>query len=218
MLSSQRFKRTERSIFLALVIWAIAVTVGGMFGIFTRLPLPGIALLVVASITTLLLLYYRHPAIHQYVTSLNPRSLVVFHLWRIGAGFAFLYYGCQALLPERFVINAGYGDLAVGFLVPLILLGRQSTRKYIAFHLLGLLDFAIAVGTGLTFTVLQIPLMENIATFPIVLVPLFGVPLTGATSVMAIDMLTRVQQKMSIAQMMPMNLCVVQINQTSEQN
>ena len=199
MLSSRQFQRTERSVFLALAIWATAVAVGGMFGIFTRLPLPGIALLVVASITTLLLLYYRYPAIHQYVAALNPRSLVVFHLWRIGAGFAFLYYGSQALLPERFVINAGYGDLAVGFLVPLILWGRQSSSKYIAFHLLGLLDFVIAVGTGLTFTMLQIPLMENIATFPIVLIPLFGVPLTGASSVMAIDTLVRVRPKMSIA-------------------
>lgn len=143
----------------------------------------------------MLLPYYQYPAIQRYVASLNPRSLIRFHLWRIVAGVAFLYYGSQSLLPERFVINAGYGDLAVGLLVPLILLGRGSTRKYIAFHLLGLLDFVVAVGTGLTFAFLQVPLMENIVEFPIVLIPLFGVPLTGASSIMAIDVLLKSRQK-----------------------
>ena len=100
-------------------------------------------------------------------------------------------------MPERFVINAGYGDLAVGFLVPIILLGKESIQKYIAFHLFGQLDFILAVGTGLTFTVLQVPLMENIATFPIVLIPLFGVPLTGASSIMAIDALLRQRRQIA---------------------
>lgn len=94
-------------------------------------------------------------------------------------------------MPERFVINAGYGDLVVGFLAPIILLGKPSLRKYIAFRLFGQLDFILAVVTGLIFIVLQVPLMENIATFPIVLIPLFGVPLTGASSIMAIDVLLR---------------------------
>ncbi len=189
MLRSHMFQSTERTVFVSLAIWTIAITLGGIFGVFTQLPLPSIALLAVTSLTTLLFLYYRNPAVHQYVSTLNPRHLVVFHLWRIVAGFAFLYYGSQALLPERFVINAGYGDLAVGFLVPFILLGRQSDRKYIVFHLFSLLDFVVAVGTGLTFTILQVPLMENIATFPIVMIPLFGVPLTGASSIMAINTL-----------------------------
>lgn len=184
-----RFDSTHIRILGGLAIWAIAVALGGTLGIFTRLPLPSIALFVVASLTILLVLYYRNAAVHHYVNSLNPRHLIWFHLWRIGAGFTFLYYGSQSLLPQQFVINAGYGDLAVGLLVPLILWGRSSIRKYIAFHLFGQLDFIVAVGTGLTFTLMQVPLMENIATFPIVLIPLFGVPLTGASSVMAIDAL-----------------------------
>ncbi|MGD1700115.1 hypothetical protein [Dapis sp. BLCC M229] len=92
-------------------------------------------------------------------------------MWRILAGFAFLHYGSQGLLPEQFVLNAGYGDLVVGFLVPLILLLPEHNNKYIAFHIFSLLDFVLAVGTGLIFTLLQIPLMENIATYPIVLIP-----------------------------------------------
>ena len=76
-------------------------------------------------------------------------------------------------------------------LYPSFFLGKQSIQKDIAFHLYGQLDFILAVGAGLTFTVLQVPLMENIAPFPIVLIPLFGVSLTGASSIMAIDALIK---------------------------
>lgn len=185
------YNNTPQKVFLSLVGWATIVAIAGYLGFFTRIPANGIALLVVLSLTTLVILYYRNPALNAYINNLPPQHLVIFHLWRIVAGFVFLYYGSQNLLPERFVINAGYGDLAIGFLVPIILLGKESLQKYIAFHLFGQLDFILAVGTGLTFTVLQVPLMENIATFPIALIPLFGVPLTGASSIMAIDALLR---------------------------
>lgn len=184
-------KPTEQHILIGLGIWGSTVAIAGSLNLFTLLPLPSLSILVVVSLAMLLLLYYTIPAVSTYLASLNPRHLILFHLWRIGAGITFLYYGRQSLLPPQFVINAGYGDLAVGLLVPLILIGQPSVRKYLVFHLLGQLDFAIAVGTGLTFTVLQVPLMENIATFPIVLIPLFGVPLTGASSVIAIDTLLK---------------------------
>ncbi len=198
MLRSLQFPSTEQKVFGGLALWAIAMTLASVLGLLTRLPLPSIALFVIASFAILLLLYYRNPSVTQYVASLNPRHLVLFHLWRIVAGLAFLHYGSQSLLPERFVINAGYGDLAVGFLVPIVLLSHRTTAQYIAFHLFGLLDFVVAVGTGLIFTLLQIPLMENIAAFPIVLIPLFGVPLTGASSIMAIDALLHHQTRTAV--------------------
>ncbi len=188
---------TQQKVLLSLAAWTTIVAITGYLGLFTHIPANGIALLVVLSLTTLVVLYYRNSALNDYINNLSPRHLVIFHLWRIVAGFVFLYYGSQNLLPERFVINAGYGDLAVGFLVPIILLGKESLQKYIAFHLFGQLDFILAVGTGLTFTVLQVPLMENIATFPIVLIPLFGVPLTGASSIMAIDALLRQRRQLA---------------------
>jgi hypothetical protein len=88
-------------------------------------------------------------------------------------------------------MNAGYGDLAVGLLVPILLIVGKGTRSYIAFHIFGLLDFILAVGTGLTFSLLEVPLMETIATFPLALIPLFGVPISGVSSVLAIDALVR---------------------------
>ncbi|WP_421657001.1 hypothetical protein [Leptothermofonsia sp. ETS-13] len=192
-INEKSFRFTGSRIGMVLVVWAIAVSLAGYMGLFIQIPGPGIAFLVIGGIVGLLAFYYRSPGVKAFVSSVHPKYFVLLHLWRILAGFLFLYYGSHHLLPERFVANAGYGDIAVGFSVPLILMLKESAGKYVMFHLFSLLDFVVAVGTDLLFTLFQVPLMETIATFPIVLIPLFGVPVTGASSVMAIDTLLRKQ-------------------------
>jgi hypothetical protein len=71
------------------------------------------------------------------------------------------------------------------------MIAPASRWKYAAFHVFGMLDFVLAVGTGLTFSVLNVPLMENIAAWPMVIIPLFGVCVTGSLSVMTLDRLVR---------------------------
>jgi hypothetical protein len=63
--------------------------------------------------------------------------------------------------------------------------------RYRSFHRFGFADFVVAVGTGLTFTLLQDPLMALITTLPFALIPLFGVGISGASHLMAFDMLRR---------------------------
>lgn len=184
-------KTVERWFALVLTLWAGVVFIAGYYGLFTKLPLPSVGILATLGIAIPVLLYYRQTAFQNYIRGIDPLHLTLFHVWRILAGFTFLSYGSQNLLPEQFVTNAGYGDLIVGFLVPLVLISKQSKNKYVAFHIFSLLDFVVAVGTGLTFTILQVPLMENIATFPLVLIPLYGVCITGALSWMALDTLLR---------------------------
>jgi hypothetical protein len=181
---------TQRWFFLLLSLWGIAVLVAGYSGFFTKIDLNWIALLVVTGMTIPVVVYYSNADFHAYVRSLDLKHLTIFHIWRIPAGLWFLYCGSQNLLPERFVANAGYGDIAVGLLVPVVLLLRFR-GKYTMFHLFSILDFAIAVGTGLTFNLLQVPLMENIVTFPTVMIPLFGVCITGALSIMTLDRLLK---------------------------
>lgn len=184
-------ERVERWCVLTLSVWALAAFVAGYYGLFTKLPFGGIAPLVVGGIVIPVIVYFLNENFRTYIQSIELKHLTIFHLWRIPAGFAFLYYGSQNLLPETFVRNAGYGDLAVGFLVPLVLMLKGGDGKYLAFHIFGLLDFVLAVGIGLTFTVSQVPLMDNISTFPIVLIPVFGVCVTGALSLMTLDILLR---------------------------
>jgi hypothetical protein len=58
-----------------------------------------------------------------------------------------------------------------------------------AFHLFSFGDFLVAVGTGLTFTVLGDPLMRTLLDTPMALIPLWGVPITGAISLLALHRL-----------------------------
>ena len=189
--NSETNQKVERRSVFTLLVWALAAAVAGYYGMFTKLPFFGIAPLVVGGIAIPVIVYYLHENFRAYIQSIDLKHLTVFHFWRIPAGFAFLYYGSQNLLPETFVRNAGYGDLAVGFLVPVILMIKGGDGKYLAFHIFGLLDFVVAVGTGLTFTVSRVPSMDNIATFPIVLIPVFGVFVTGALSIMTLDILLK---------------------------
>lgn len=190
MNSTSSYNTTRRWFVLALSIWAATVFVAGYHGIFTKVGRIWIPPIVVAGVTIPVLVYYLNENFRSYIGSIGLKYLTVFHLWRIPAGLWFLYCGSQNLLPEEFVAKAAYGDLAVGLLVPLVLVFRIR-GKYLVFHLFGLLDFVVAVGTGLTLTVLQVPLMENIATFPTVLIPLYGVCVTGALSIMTLDRLIR---------------------------
>jgi hypothetical protein len=64
---------------------------------------------------------------------------------------------------------------------------RRST--YVAFHLFGLSDFIAALVTGLSVTLRGDARMRTIATFPLALIPLFGVGLSGAAHLIAFDLL-----------------------------
>lgn len=103
------------------------------------------------------------------------------HVWRIHAALAFYYFGSQGLLPPLFVILAGTGDLIAGVLaLYVVTVNPASRRAYTAFHVIGMADFIVAVGTGLTFSLLSDARMETIALFPLALIPLFGVTVSGA--------------------------------------
>lgn len=174
-----------------LVIWGVGAAIGSYFGLFSSLPLNGFAALVVIGIILPVAIYYVSPGFRNYIQELPLNYLTVFHLWRIPAALVFFYYGSRQLLPSTFVRNAGWGDLAAGSLVFLVVVLPKSNWKYWGFHLFGLADFLIAVGTGLTFSLLQVPEMETIATFPIAMIPLFGVGVSGASHIMALDILAR---------------------------
>ena len=186
------YQATKRWCVLTLLIWGTTVMSAGYYGLFTQISLYSIPPLIATGIFIPVLVYYLNPQFRAYIGSIDFKYLTLFHLWRIPAAIVFFHYGNQHLLPEGFVFNAAYGDLLVGLLAPIILLlGNRGNRKYLAFHVFSLLDFVVAVGTGLTFTILQVPLMETIATYPIIFIPLFGVPVTGALSIMTLDRLIR---------------------------
>lgn len=173
-----------------LAVWAAAVALAGASGAIAALPLPALAGLVVSGTAAPVFVYHRHSGFRTFMRSVPIEWLTGFHIWRIAAAALFFYYGSQDLLPPTFVRNAAWGDLIVGLAVPALLVLPRTAKGFLAFHVFGLADFIVAVGTGLIFAVLATPQMGSIATMPLVMIPLFGVCVPGASHIIAIDRLT----------------------------
>ena len=88
-----------------------------------------------------------------------------------------------------FVILAGWGDMLAGVLAILIFLVPRGRLTIAGFHIVGFIDFVVAVGTGILLNAIAPESMANILLLPIALIPLIGVPLSGATHIAALHML-----------------------------
>ena len=127
------------------------------------------------------------PGFRRQVLLIDPVWLAAVQgLRALGGGFLFVHaYGH---LPAAFAWPAGLGDLLVAVLAPFVALRLARDPGYLAapgparFHALGMLDFAVAVGTGVA-TSASIPVVVDgittgpLGVLPLVLIPAFAVPL-----------------------------------------
>lgn len=174
-----------------LVLWAATVVGAAQSGALAMLYPPLIAAVVAATIAIPSVWYFSSRALQAYMDRVGHRRIVLFHTWRIPAALLFFWYGLQGQLPPLFWILAGTGDLIAGSYALWLSFKPESPVRYRSFHIFGFADFVVAVGTGLTYTLLLDPRMAPIATLPLALVPLFGVGISGATHLIAFDMLRR---------------------------
>jgi hypothetical protein len=174
-----------------LSIWALAVVVGALSGVLASLYPPLIGAIVAATIVLPTLIYFTSPDLQAYADGIGHRPILAFHTWRIPAALLFFWYGANGALPPAFWVLAGVGDLIAGGWAAWLLFRPESEARYRAFHVFGFADFVLAVGTGLTFTLLQDARMTPIAALPLALIPLFGVGISGVTHLVAFDMLRR---------------------------
>jgi len=137
----------------------------------------------------------RSPRTRRLVGEIDLAHLTWFNAWRIPAALVFFAVGARGLLPDRFVANAAWGDLVAGILALVVvaagtrLRARRRWAAYLGFHVFSFGDFVVAVGTGLTFTLLGDELMRTLLDTPVALIPLWGVPITGAISLLALHRL-----------------------------
>jgi len=178
-------EQVERWFVTTLAVWAGCAFFAASTGAISRQNIVGPLAILATAIP--IAIYFLNDRFRAYVNSIDLKHLTIFHLWRLLAGFTFVAYGQRHLLPSTFVQNAGYGDILVGLLVPVVLLLPGGAGKYLVFHTIGLLDFFLAVGTGIVLTAAGTPRMSNITAYPLVLIPLLGVPVSGAMHVMALN-------------------------------
>ena len=114
-------------------------------------------------------------------------ALTLIHVVRF-IGIAFLVLGARGELSPLFAERAGWGDLATATIaVVLLLIGLAKAippRALVAWNVFGIIDLIVAVTTA-AFVVVRgdVPGMDPLLRLPLVLVPIFAVPLLFATHI-----------------------------------
>ena len=184
-------RRWYAALAIALLAWFATVAYGGVNGWFVGLAPLAVPGLVALSIAVVVILYFALPGLRAAVRAFGLRAITLFHVWRIGAALLFFWYGAEGVLPERFVSYAGWGDLLAGLFAGLVVILPFRRSSYAAAHIFGFADLILAVGTGMTLALSAVPEMSNIGTFPLVMIPLFGVSISVVTHIVAFDLLLR---------------------------
>ena len=180
-----------RVLLTLLAIWGLAVATASGTGAYDAFPPLLLGPIIALGIVVPVIVYAMSKGFRAYIEAIGLRPLTVFHIWRVGAALMFFWYGAHDLLPQVFVQIAGWGDLIAGLLALGITILPESRTRYLVFEIFGFADFVAAVGTGLTMFLLHDPLMATIRTLPIALIPLYGVGISGASHIMAFDLLRR---------------------------
>ena len=117
----------------------------------------------------------------KFALSLNPRVLTAWQTARI-LGIVFVILEAMQLLPTRFALSAGYGDIFIGATAwfAATRLAKPANRTlFILWQTLGITDLVSAVGLGVTsqFFHSSGPTMQLVTVLPLSLIPTFLVPL-----------------------------------------
>lgn len=132
-------------------------------------------------------LFWRWRTLQRVLDAVPQEWLVGVQIYRV-MGAIFLVLCAAGRLPGVFAWPAGVGDVIVGLLAPAVAMAyaRRSSRAVTwlrAWNLFGLLDLLVAVTTGFLSSPSPLQLMARdapnwlISEFPLVLVPVFLVPL-----------------------------------------
>lgn len=174
---------------IVLALWLGLVFALGAAGAFApppgQPPLPifvGFALPLVA----FTIAYRTSAAFRAFVLGLSPVLTTSIQAWRFG-GLAFIALLTYGVLPGAFAWPAGLGDIAIGATAPLFALAIArdpriaSSRAFVAWNLLGILDLVVAVGSGTLIAWFGLGAnpgsMSAMPRLPLVLIPAFLVPI-----------------------------------------
>jgi hypothetical protein len=133
-------------------------------------------------------LFFRSPLLRRVIDAAPQSWIVTIQAYR-AEGLIFLTLYAAGLLPGAFAWPAGVGDVIVGLLAPVVGIvslrgSRGSSGWLLAWNLLGIADLVVAVATGFLTSPSPLQLLaldrpnELISSFPLVMIPVFLVPLS----------------------------------------
>ena len=177
---------SPRPALFGTLIWLAAATAVGLTGVLGGLRF-GPQLLALTLTVVAVFVSSRVAVVRESVDAVPVQALIGIHAARF-IGIAFLVLGARGDLSPLFAERAGWGDITTATIaVGLLLIGlatRVPRRVLLAWNVFGMLDLIVAVGTA-TFVVVRgdVPGMQPLLGLPLILVPIFAVPLLFATHV-----------------------------------
>jgi hypothetical protein len=195
------------TIAIPFTLWLAAVWILAIDGAFVARPGGGPPLIPIAIFLPVLVflpILFRSGRIGEILDATPPSWLVGLQLYRV-FGAIFLVAWAHGRLAGIFALPAGIGDVMTGLLaLPaayyLAAGGRGGREAAVAWNVLGLIDFAVAVGIG----ILSSPAVQLITpdrpsigagTYPLVLIPTFAVPSSIILHALSLRQLTRIGRK-----------------------
>ncbi len=164
---------------------------------------PLIPVFALGSFAIVLLAFWLVPAVRRLLEAASVPALIAVQFYR-AVGFVFLVLTVRGQLPAHFAQPAGWGDIAVGLTAPFVALamarGNRGGRALaIGWNVIGLLDLfvAIGMGTGILAPILapglgpRVPPAAAMGVFPMILVPIYAVPLSVMLHVIVLGRLRR---------------------------
>jgi len=173
-----------------LAVWLVVIFLLGAAGAFVRPPgTPPLLILigVTAPLIVFLAAYRGSAAFHAHVLAVDLPLATAIQAWR-AAGLGFLALYAHGVLPGVFAWPAGLGDIAIGVTAPWVALalvrrpGFLTSRVFVVWNLLGILDLVVAISVGALSSVLASGVAGEVTTapmaqLPLVLIPAYLVPL-----------------------------------------
>jgi hypothetical protein len=181
--------RAVRVFAIALTGWFLAAIVLSWMGVYDGFAdrMPTIQYGIFVPVLVGIGFMWRSKLVARVIDAIPQPWLVGVQIVRVvGAIFLVLY--AAGHIPGFFAWPAGIGDILVGILAPVIALAYarspdQNADLVFWWNIFGLADFAVAIATGFASSPWPYQLVafdlpnELITRFPLVLIPVFGVPL-----------------------------------------
>jgi hypothetical protein len=168
---------------LALAIYFGSV---GTFRFALNQPFPYIGLAILGPIILGWMLMFQSKTLREIVQAVPQSWLIGIQFYRI-LGVIFLILYAEGQIPGIFAIPAGCGDIIIGLsaiAVAAIAPKNYANRLVALWNGLGIVDLVIAVGTGFLTAPSRYQILSReapdviIGTFPLVMIPIYLVPLS----------------------------------------
>ena len=188
-----RNKKIEPIIAAGILVWGTGTFLLGYYNFFQNSPSFLFGFCIVFLQTALIFSYLLHNTFNKYCNSIPLSTIAILHVWRIFAGWIFIANASS--LPRTFVTNAAYGDIIAGCLAVSVFIFRRTKIAYVIFNIVGLADFIVAVVTGLLIFTANPETTNLLSQLPLIIIPLFGVPISGFTHVVSLTRLFKMRDK-----------------------